>query len=75
VLPLGSFGSSVTEPAALIPSGPPRYVQLGLAASASFVRQTPPPAGVTKTRQLPGTHFCAIAIDVVRPPATYALGT
>jgi hypothetical protein len=35
-----------TEPAALIPSGPPRYSHFGVPASAFLVVQTPPPAGV-----------------------------
>ena len=44
-------------------------------AIASLVRQTPPPAGVMYIRQLPGTHVSATARSVVRPPATYLLGT
>jgi hypothetical protein len=41
----------------------------------SFVRQTPPPAGVIHARHEPGTQLGRIAIEVVRPPATYSFGT
>jgi hypothetical protein len=75
VLPVRSLRSIVTVPAALIPRGPPRYSHFGVAARASLVRHTPPPAGVAYIRQLRGTHVSAMAIEVVRPPATYALGT
>ena len=44
-------------------------------ASAFFVRQTPPPAGVMYIWQWPGWHESLIAIEVVRPPALYAFGT
>ena len=35
--------------------------------------QTPPPAGVVYAGHLFGVQFGASAIDVVLPPATYAL--
>ena len=70
VLPLGSLGSRYTLPAALMPSGPPRYSQFGCPLSAFFVRQTPPPAGVMYATQSPGLQEFARAIDVVLPPAT-----
>ena len=65
----------MTAPAELIPSGPPRYSQWGVPARPFFVVQIPPPAGVMYSRQFPGLHVSAIAIEVVRPPATYAFGT
>src|SRR5262245_64070506 len=68
VSPLGSFGSMYALPAALMPSGPPRYAQCGSPVSAFFVRQTPPPAAVMYARQSPGLHDAATATDVVRPP-------
>ena len=43
-----------------------RYVQDGSAASASSVRQTPPPETPTQNRQLPGVQVGAITIAVTR---------
>src|SRR5882724_928135 len=60
VLPLESLGSAVSAPTEFCPIPPVRYVQLGSAATASSVRQTPPPAAPTQRRQLPGTHVGAM---------------
>src|SRR5512132_1322665 len=72
---LGSLGSSAIELTALIPNEPERYFQVGSDTRASSVRHTPPPAGVAHRRQFRGTQMGEIASAVVRPPASYELGT
>ena len=80
VFELGSFGSIEIVPAALIPKLPPRYFQFGFGASALFVRQTPPPAGVIHIRHFAPWRPCAgvrpqfgsMARSVVRPAAAYS---
>src|SRR5919206_4816918 len=74
VFPEGSFGSATSAPTEFSARPPSSHVQDGLAASASSVRQTPPPAVPTQRRQLPGTHVGAttsavsrLAVGVVAP--------
>lgn len=69
VLPVGSFGSSAIEPTELMPNGPLRYCQLGWPLNAFFVRQMPPPAGATQSRQFPSVQLGSMARATVRPPA------
>src|SRR3954451_227738 len=74
VFPEGSFGSATRAPTEFSASPPSSHVHAGFAARASFVRQTPPPAVATQSRQLPGTHVRAttsavsrLAVGVVAP--------
>src|SRR5262249_9412315 len=46
-------------------------VQLGGVASASLVRQTPPPAAPRESRQSPGLQLDATPIDVTRPDSIF----
>src|SRR5262245_3381409 len=66
VLPVGSLGAAVSAPTEFCAIPPVRYVQLGSAARASSVRQTPPPETPAHSRQLPGTQVGAITRAVVR---------
>src|SRR2546425_714302 len=75
VFPLGSLGSSATDPTALPANADDRYIQCGSGARASSVRQTPPPEVAAYSRQDPGAQSGASARAVVRPPAAYSLGT
>src|SRR4029453_5691014 len=75
VSPLESFGSIVIELPDWMPKSGDRNSQFGCPLSAFFVRHTPPPAANTQRRQSPGAQFGSTAIAVIRPPATYVLGT
>ena len=66
MLPVGSLGAAVSVPTEFCAMPAVRYVQLGSAASASSVRQTPPPETPTHSRQFPGVHVGAITIAVTR---------
>src|SRR5207302_7757542 len=66
VFPLGSLGSATSEPTEFRARPPSSQVQLGFAARASFVRQTPPPAVPTQSRQFPATQVGATTIAVSR---------
>src|SRR6478672_2630670 len=50
VLPVASFGSTMSEPKLLVGSASGGAIQAGAAAMASFVRQMPPPAAATQSR-------------------------
>jgi hypothetical protein len=50
VFPLASFGSTISEPKLLVGRLLSGAIQAGVAAVASFVRQTPPPAAATHSR-------------------------
>src|SRR2546421_3631637 len=70
VFPLESLGSATSEPTEFSARPPSSHFQVGLAARAFSVRQTPPPAVPTQRRQLPGTHVGATTSAVSRlPPA------
>ena len=56
-----------TTPIALVPNEPETFVHDGVEASASSVRQTPPPAAPTQSRQLPDAQVGATATAVTRP--------
>src|SRR3954454_1562009 len=51
VFPLASFGSMISEPKLLVGRSFGGAIQAGVAASALFVRQMPPPAAGTHSRQ------------------------
>src|SRR3954447_26981263 len=51
VLPVASFGSTMSEPKALVGRSAGGAPHVGGAASASLVRQMPPPAAATHSRQ------------------------
>ena len=57
-------------PIAFVAKPPEMNVHFGVDASALSVRQTPPPAAATHTRQLPFVQVGAIARAVTRPEAT-----
>jgi hypothetical protein len=67
VLPLGSVGSTVIDPIALVGMSPVMNVHFGLWASASFDRQTPPPAAATYSGHFFGLHFGSTARTATRP--------
>jgi hypothetical protein len=67
VFPLGSVGSTAIDPIASDVKPFDIAVHVGGFASASSVRQMPPPAAPTHKRQFPETHVRAIASDVIRP--------
>src|SRR2546422_11721468 len=75
VLPVASFGSSVIEPMALIPNPPERYVHFTVFASASSVRQTPPPASATQSLQFLEMQVDPMAMALIRLAAAYSFGT
>src|SRR5207247_2612580 len=58
--------AAVSAPTEFCAMSPVRYVQVGSAARASSVRQTPPPETPTHMRQFPATHVGAITIAVTR---------
>ena len=60
------IGAAVNAPTEFCAIPAVRYVQDGSAASASSVRQTPPPETPTQNRQLPGVQVGAITIAVTR---------
>src|SRR5690242_16831902 len=49
------------------------HVQFGLLCSALSVRQTPPPAAASQSRQCPWLQFGSMASAVTRPEVTYDL--
>src|SRR5262245_44981309 len=51
VLPDASFGSTISEPNAFVGSVSGGAIHVGCVASALFVRQMPPPAAATQSRQ------------------------
>src|SRR5438270_13736475 len=71
VRPLGSVGSIVMSPMALVAKLPEMKVQLGVLSRALFVLQIPPPAAPTYKRQCPSPQWCSIAKAEMRPEATY----
>src|SRR3989442_7300554 len=75
VFPLGSLGSSATDPTALPANADDRYIQCGSGSTGSSVRQTPPPEVAAYSRQEPSPQSCASARALVLPPAAYAFGT
>src|SRR5437588_10271872 len=71
VLPVASVGSISSEPIAFVPKLSDKNVQVGVSSAVS-VRQTPPPAAATYTRQLPLTHVGAMPKAVMRPDVMYS---
>ncbi len=73
MLPLGSLGSTSSEPIAFVPNEPETYVQFVLPVSlAMSVRQTPPPAAPRYSLQAPFFLQPASASAVTRPEAVYS---
>src|ERR1700682_2947534 len=66
VFPVGSFGSMVSAPTEFCAMPLVTYVQVGFAASALLVRQTPLPAVPAHSLQLPGVHVGATTNAVTR---------
>ncbi len=66
MLPVGSFGSADSVPTEFCSKAPLTFFHVGLAASASSVRQTPPPEAPAHMRQSPGVHDGAISSAGVR---------
>src|SRR5690242_9239965 len=60
------------EPNALVGRSPEGGIHVGWSASASSVRQMPPPAVAIHTRQSPGTHAGSEAIALTRPDSCVA---
>src|SRR5262245_10529558 len=75
VLPVASLGSISSELPDWMPKPADRNFQRGVSPRALSVRHTPPLAAKIHRRQLPGAQFGSMASAVVRPPATYSLGT
>src|SRR5690349_15101162 len=67
VLPVESVGSTISDPNAFVGRSDGGAIQVGCAASASLVRQMPPPAAATQSRQLCAPQFGSIASAVTRP--------
>src|SRR5947199_3936526 len=66
VFPVESLESATRAPTELRARTPVSHVQLGFAAKASSVRQTPPPETPAHMRQLPDTQVGAITRAVTR---------
>jgi hypothetical protein len=66
-----SFGSTSIVPIAFRSKGELRYVQVGVGAIGSSVRQMPPPAVPTQSRQNVVLQTGEIAIAGVRDAGTY----
>src|SRR3954469_14213258 len=75
VLPLASFGSTISEPNAFVGRPSSIGVQRTLTAFASSVRQRPPPAAASHSRQpWPGLpQLGSIASAVTRPEVIESL--
>src|SRR6266576_1428512 len=72
VLWVVSFGSSSSDPIAFVPKPPETKVQFAPAPfRALSLRQTPPPAAPTQTRQPVFAQAGEIAKAVIRPEVTY----
>jgi len=62
-----SLGSSASAATLLCSKVWETYDHSGSSASASFVRQTPPPAFASQRRQLPATQYGSISTAIERP--------
>ena len=67
MLPVASFGSKTRDPTAFDGMPSLNGFQLGVAARALVVFQTPPPAAAINTVQLAALQFGATAMAVARP--------
>ena len=68
VLPEASLGSTTSEPSALVGRPAVTACHVGCGSRPLFVRQMPPPAAATHTRQPePAPQFWSMASAVMRP--------